>query len=118
MHPDLFDRPGIRALDTNGRIDMNGNWKKHVTFDRVLLIVTMLFAAGQYWERQQNTNEAIMKALSSLSSRVEAIELRSVNAYSRDEANSTFVRKDVVEVRLEAIEMRMSELKELILKRR
>jgi hypothetical protein len=116
---DLMNRPGIRRAFENGRIDMKDSaWKKHVTFDRILLIVTMLFAAGQFWERQQNNNETVTRTLSGLTTRIEAIERRYTDTYSRDEANNIFVRKDLVEVRLEALEQRMSQAIELLKARR
>lgn len=104
----------MSILKTDENVN-NGNghgWKKHLSLDRALLIIVVLFNTGQLWQQQQNTNDLTSAEVTSLNSRLQDAEQRIDTDRIADA--TTYVRQDVLEVRLRAIEKEMGEIKFLI----
>jgi hypothetical protein len=82
--------------------------RKHVTFDRVLLLALALFNAGRFIQGQQATNDSIVRQIG-------AIELRLTAAEAQ---TSTYVRKDVGEIWFQAIDKRLTNIESLLREQR
>lgn len=81
--------------------------RKHVTFDRVLLIALALFNAGRFLQGQQATNESIAQSIGSIELRLTAAEAQA----------NTYVRKDVGELWFATIDKRLTTIEALLRER-
>ena len=80
-------------------------WKRHVNLQNALLVLVTLFNAGTYWERQQHTNARVAEELASV--RVDLATLR-------QERETVYVRKDIFQLQLAALEGRLAVLEGLV----
>lgn len=112
---DIRDKPGLRRALERNQVDFgsngsgNGNaWRKHVSLDRVLLLTVVLFNAGTFWERQQNTNASLATRVGVVEVRLTAAEELAISEQAQTSA--TFVRRDVLDERMKSMEQRLANI--------
>jgi hypothetical protein len=90
--------------------------RRHITPHNVLMALVLLFQGGQYWEKQQQTNQDLTRAVAAFEVRLQAQEL----ALKADDSTNaqTYARRDVIEALLRAIDTRLTTIEGLMRGRR
>jgi hypothetical protein len=102
----------LTVTDVGRPPDDHGWWRKHVTAQNALTLTMVLFLAGQYWERQAHTNSSLADKLKAVEIRLLASELAQENAAALQQ--QTYVRRDVIEERLKAMEGQLADIREAL----
>lgn len=93
-----------------GTFNSNGSgWlRKQLTFDRILLIVVLIFQLGQWLERQRTTNTVLAGKLDMVSAQLTLLDRQ--DKIDNDRADLIYARKDVIESELKAIHAELAYL--------
>ena len=91
-------------------------WLRHFSVQNVLMVMVALFQLGSLWEGQQNTNGSLAAQISTVEAQVKnlRLDLGQAGVEFRKENDNTYVRKDVLQIQLAAIEGQLFLIKEMV----
>lgn len=87
-------------------------WEKHLTLDRLILIVLLLVNSGRWWQGQQFTNASLADQILRVEERLSAAESKASG--DRDAGASTYMRADVMRVWMESVNLRLASIEHKI----
>lgn len=98
---------------------------KNLTVQNGFLLILLLFQAGGWWRQQEATTQDLQRSVSAFEVRLKAAEAAAAlsvgtanDKLSIDAANSTFMRRDVIEERLRAMTDRLASIEALMRERK